>query len=64
MADRYAQFMAAYWRSLHYAEYRVGIVPNFKQKSRRKGTKKLATERALDKYRFFVFGLTIATTLY
>ena len=24
----------------------------------------LATERALDKYKFFVFGLTIATTLY
>jgi len=33
-------------------------------KSQQKRAKKLAAERALDKYRFFVFGLTIATTLY
>jgi len=32
--------------------------------SHEKAQKKLATERALDKYKFFVFGLTIATTLY
>ena len=36
----------------------------FSNKSQEKRAKKLATERALDKYKFFVFGLTIVTTLY
>jgi len=30
----------------------------------KKAQEELARERALDKYRFFVLGLTIATTLY
>jgi len=35
-----------------------------RHKSQKEKAKELATERALDKYEFFVFGLTIAITLY
>jgi hypothetical protein len=48
----------AYWLTGEY----FNIVPNKSQQ--KKTAKKLATERALDKYKFFVLGLTIATTLY
>jgi len=41
-----------------------GILTDFQTKVNKKKAKKLATERALDKYKFFVFGLTIATTLH
>jgi hypothetical protein len=41
-----------------------GNFNTFSNKSQEEKAKKLATERALDKYKFFVFGLTIATTLY
>jgi len=41
-----------------------GYFTIFSGKNQGKKAKRLATERALDKYKFFVFGLTIATTLY
>jgi hypothetical protein len=40
------------------------VLYQISNKSQEEKAEKLATERALDKYKFFVFGLTIATTLY
>ncbi len=45
-------------------ERKDGIFNTVSNKSQEEKAKKLATERALDKHKFFVFGLTIATTLY
>jgi len=37
---RFWAISGAYGRALYYAEYRLGIVPNFKQKSTEKTAKK------------------------
>jgi len=42
----------------------TGISTHFQTRVKKEKAKKLATERALDKYELFVFGLTIGKNLY